>query len=166
MASRRPAPVRRTAAHPALSGTGAARPQVAFHSPFQPPAGLEDFLADRKPEQWKIVITGGRSWRVKVPGAAELDEFVLSQQKYNSDAEMRTRAALNFIGANLHPDDIPKLVRLMITPDGEFGTAELSTLVRHIATTGTARPFALSGTSLPSHWRIGGRSGPRSQRRG
>lgn len=124
-----------------------------FESPWKPPSGVEDLVADTERVTTALgwansAEIGGRRWRYRMAPASELLAFTASQSKHNPNSQIRTRQLVGFVHRNLHPDDAVELMMRLVNPDYPFGMEELETLLREIGKAGTARPFG-----PPRNWR-------------
>jgi hypothetical protein len=119
-----------------------------FESPYKPPAGIEDLIADMEsgtdyPYQ---TLVGGMTFRHKRAQPRGLLAFVASQSEFNPNDDIRIQQMVRFIHQHTHPDDAVELM-IRLIDDQEFGLDQLSELTRAIARGGTARP-----TKPSSHW--------------
>jgi hypothetical protein len=127
------------------TGTGQ---EPVFESPYKPPPGLEDFLADldqAKPYPYTTEV-GGITFHYRAPQPQGLVAFVTAQSEYNSNRSLATQQMVRFINGNIRPDDAAMLMVRLIEDDA-FGIEQLGQLTRTIARGGTARP-----TRPLSHW--------------
>lgn len=126
-------------------GTGQ---EPVFESPFKPPPGVEDLIADMEQgtEFRFSTEVGGLTFRYRVPQPRALLAFVAAQREHNHNDDIRAQQMAMFVHANIHPDDAAELMMHLIDDD-DFGVDELWSLVRRIGRAGTARP-----TGRLSHW--------------
>jgi hypothetical protein len=136
-----------------VSRTSAPPADGTFESPFKPPAGLPDFLADAErhdgaaPFPYATVLAGIKvRYRTPPPGAMAM--FVTALSQFNTNADIRAQQRMRFIAANVHPADLTVLVRELVDPDQPLGDTELEKLMETLAKAGTARPIGPS-----SRWR-------------
>ncbi len=126
-------------------GTGQ---EPVFESPFKPPPGVEDLIADMEQDTgfpYRTTV-GGIEFRYRVPGSRTLLAFVAAQSEHNHNKDIRVQQMALFVHGNIHPEDAAELMYRLIDDD-DFGETELKTLLRRIGTAGTARP-----TGPLSHW--------------
>lgn len=118
------------------------RTEPAFESPYKPPSGLEDLIADmdRDKDYPYTAMVGGLTFRHRAPSPKGLLTFVTSQKEYNPNAQMRLQQRVRFINQHIHPEDATELMVRIIDADDPFGGEELKQLVREIGKAGTARP--------------------------
>lgn len=115
----------------------------AFESPYKPPSGLSDLMADMEqgsayPYQCEVSGSTFRHHAVNPNGMVAL---VTAQSEYNPNKKMRLQQTIRFVHQYIHPDDAAELMIRLTDPDDPFGVDELYVLMREIGKAGTARPI-------------------------
>lgn len=123
------------ASHPAIGR------EPEFESPYKPPPGFADLIADMDPvsEYPYSEVVAGQLFRFHRAHPKALATFVSAQSEFNSNDSVRVRQLVRFIHHHTHPDDLATML-LRLIEDDTFGMAELDELVEAIAKAGTARP--------------------------
>lgn len=143
----------RSVSHPGVSA--AAKP--SFVSPFQPPPGSVDLLAEAQPGTWHTAFVGGMAWRLKVPLPSALG---LLSEIIDTVGGAQVKVINGFMIMHMHPGDLETMLCRMLDPEDPFGGEEFIELYRAAVTVGTARPFSLSSTSAELRPTGGGRFEP------
>lgn len=134
----------RTVSRPGVSADG----KSTFVSPYQPPPATVDFEGDISllsgTGGYTLVHVGDYFWRVRVPGPDALRD--LNTIATASGGE-QIKAINGFLQRHLHPDDFPRLLDRLMSPDDTFDAEQYMSLYRQAVTVGTARPFRLSSVS-------------------
>jgi len=136
------------------------RPEPEFESPFKPPPGFDDLIADSEPDSpfpYSETV-GNQLFRFRRAQPRSLATFIAAQSEFNSNKEQRLKQLIRFVHHHLHPGDMEKLMVRLIDDD-KFGIAELDELTRVITKAGTARPTRPSSPWQRRRLRIGARSG-------
>lgn len=142
---------RRVVNRPGVSGEGTGG---AFHSPFQPPPAFADLEGDLLGSAYHQVEVGGIFWRMRTPPPEALKILGLLPEAKGGEQIKLMNSMLQLC---LHPDDLQKVMAMMLDPDSSFSSADYMMLYRRAATAGTARPFRQSSASQGPPRTRGGR---------
>lgn len=120
-----------------------------FVSPWQPPPATLDLNADviaLDPNAWQLVHVAGYFWRVR-PATPQAVAMLTAILETKGGAQVQ--AINTFLAAQLHPDDLRRMLERMMDPDDTgFDHDEYTELYRAAVTVGTARPF-LQSSAFP-----------------
>jgi len=136
------------------------RPEPEFESPFKPPPGFDDLIADTEQDstyQYSETV-GNQLFRFRRAVPRALATFVAAQSQYNANKEQRMKQLVRFAQHHLHPADMEALM-IRLIDDDEFGIGQLDDLVWAIAKAGTARPTRPSSPWQRRRPRIGAKYG-------
>lgn len=136
------------------------RPEPEFESPFKPPPGFDDLIADieQDPDYPYSATVGNQLFRFHRAQPKGLAALVSAQSQYNTNDQVRLRQLIMFIHRHTHPDDVAKMM-IRLIDDDTFGIPQLDDLMRAIVKAGTARPTRPSSPWQRRRPRIGVRYG-------
>jgi hypothetical protein len=110
---------------------------------FEPPPGTDDLDSQALdiilPDRHHTVVVGGLTLHVRKPRPEALQAFAMAVSKYTPTETQNNMVSL-FVQQHTTKDSYDDLMQSMMDPDGTFTMDDLGTLMKEIATAGTARP--------------------------